>query len=402
MRGDDLPWERVPWSPLAAPHGAGHGTLRVLFVDDDTEVLSGIENALWAHDADVHASFATSGKEALERLEVQTFDTVVTDMRMPHMGGGTLLHRVRLRYPRVVRIVLSGHADVEDAVRAAPTAHDFLLKPCDARTLVEALERGRALQRLIGDEVVRAAAGFVPERPRVYAELAQVFGRGTPPAARIARVMEGHPVATRYLLQVANGTHFRTGPVVDDVVGALTYVDPSFVRGLVLGLAAFEHLLPFAGMEQLRGRFEHGLQCAVSASAMLANTPRAAEDAFLAGLLHDVGELLMLRTHDNATHEAIAESVRRGASLHEAELLHTGTTHAHVGAYMLSTWGLGAPVIYAVLRHHDDETSGEGGTRDAGRALRQVDRICAEEEKRPAEAWVPLGLPTWLSRPPSP
>ena len=88
-------------------------------------------------------SFANSGAEALEMLrtscESESFDVVISDMRMPAMDGATLLTKVREHWPGVIRVILSGYTEVDAAVRAIPVAHQFLMKPCDAVVLQDVI-----------------------------------------------------------------------------------------------------------------------------------------------------------------------------------------------------------------------------------------------------------------------
>jgi two-component system response regulator HupR/HoxA len=79
----------------------------VLFVDDDEIVLRSLERGLL--DEPYNKLFATSCKEALEMLEREEVHVIVTDMLMPEMNGLEFLKVVREKYPRIVRLVLSGY-----------------------------------------------------------------------------------------------------------------------------------------------------------------------------------------------------------------------------------------------------------------------------------------------------
>jgi DNA-binding NtrC family response regulator len=108
---------------------------RILFVDDEEHVLEGLRNLFRRQRHVWDMVFVTSGEAALVELEKAPFDVIVSDMRMPGMDGATLLLHVKSRYPSVVRIVLSGHAERAAMVRALSVAHQFLSKPCEADTL---------------------------------------------------------------------------------------------------------------------------------------------------------------------------------------------------------------------------------------------------------------------------
>jgi len=139
----------------------------VLFVDDEPRILDGLRRMLHGQRRVWDMGFATSGDEALRAMATQPFDVVVSDMRMPAMDGAVLLGEVQRLYPRTVRIVLSGHADLEASMRSVRVSHQYLTKPCDADFLKEVVERACGLESVLGDRVLRETLGEVgPGRTR--------------------------------------------------------------------------------------------------------------------------------------------------------------------------------------------------------------------------------------------
>lgn len=149
---------------------------RVLFVDDETEVIAAIRAALRAEPFDVVA--ATSAEEAFALLDQQDFQVVVSDEEMPDMKGTEFLARVQTRHPNVVRIMLSGRVDVAALARAVNDAQifRFLAKPVPvaqlSTVLKQALEVGRvaAAHRAIwraaqAQHAALAALAVSPESP---------------------------------------------------------------------------------------------------------------------------------------------------------------------------------------------------------------------------------------------
>src|SRR5262250_288397 len=105
-------------------------TRRILFVDDDPQLLSGLGKALRKHRHRWTMVFADSGDAALAEIHRATFDVVVSDMRMPVMDGAELLAQIRDRDPSTIRMILSGFSERNAIVRAQPVAHQFFNKPC--------------------------------------------------------------------------------------------------------------------------------------------------------------------------------------------------------------------------------------------------------------------------------
>jgi response regulator RpfG family c-di-GMP phosphodiesterase len=113
---------------------------KILFVDDDPNVIAGLQRTLrkqFVFDS------ALSGVEALELIQTSgPYAVIVADMRMPGMEGVELLERVRAAAPDTVRLMLTGNADQQTAVDAVNRGHvfRFLNKPCSPEVLVPALE----------------------------------------------------------------------------------------------------------------------------------------------------------------------------------------------------------------------------------------------------------------------
>ena len=127
---------------------------RVLFVDDEPNVLEAIKRSLHKR---VAMDTATSGAEGLRLLaEAGPFALVVSDMRMPSMNGAQFLAKVREQSPDTVRMILSGQSDFQSTVEAVNDGHiyRFLCKPCPADKLLPAVEDGLRQHRLITAEKV--------------------------------------------------------------------------------------------------------------------------------------------------------------------------------------------------------------------------------------------------------
>ncbi len=108
--------------------GVGEGRASVLVVDDDAD-LAKVLVALLVKEG-YACERASSGREALSRIEARPVDAVLTDLRMPDMDGMALLAHVAKRWPQVPVILLTAHGSVPAAVEAMKAgAVDFLLKP---------------------------------------------------------------------------------------------------------------------------------------------------------------------------------------------------------------------------------------------------------------------------------
>ena len=116
----------------------------ILIVDDQPLVLSVLKEILSRGPYAVR--IATSGNEALELMNQEPIDVVISDERMPGMQGSEFLTIVRKKHPDTVRIILTGHACVESAIRAINEGEifRFLTKPVNSQVLHTAVREALA------------------------------------------------------------------------------------------------------------------------------------------------------------------------------------------------------------------------------------------------------------------
>jgi DNA-binding NtrC family response regulator len=112
---------------------------RILLVDDEPNVLTALERVLF--DEDYEVDTANSGEQALERVAAKDYTIIVSDERMPGMGGAEFLSRVKELRPNTIRMLLTGQASLESTMKAVNGGeiYRFFLKPWDDHQVVLAL-----------------------------------------------------------------------------------------------------------------------------------------------------------------------------------------------------------------------------------------------------------------------
>ena len=122
--------------------------MRVLFADDEADFLAPLVKRLGKRG--IEARTAASGEEAVKVLEAEDFDVVVLDVKMPGMGGMAALREVRVLRPETPVIMLTAHADLEDAVLGLESgAFAHLMKPVNLDELVYRLEDAHKHKQLL-------------------------------------------------------------------------------------------------------------------------------------------------------------------------------------------------------------------------------------------------------------
>jgi HD-like signal output (HDOD) protein len=332
--------------------------LRVLFVDDETRVLEALERVLFDLEHDWETRFVSGGDEAMRELKQQPCDVVVSDLRMSGMDGVALLTHVAELYPRTVRIVLSGHSDEEAALKMVRVAHQFLAKPCAAETLYQVIARAEQLTQVLGDRKLQALVGQVavlPPAPALQRELSDLVEGTDSSAGAMAALIKQDPALTSKLLQVASSAFFNSAASVADVESAIMRLGLRTLRNLTHSLGDTRtSSAPQATSLSIDALQQRSLQIARLASRM-ARLPEDASAAYIAGLLCDVGRLVLASAAPERLYVTEAESAQRGVPAYVAEQATWGATHAEIGAYLLGLWGLPFQIVEAVANHHAPE-----------------------------------------------
>lgn len=332
---------------------------QILFVDDEPMVLQGLQRILRPLRGEWDMVFAESGAKALECMASQPFDVIVSDMRMPGMNGSELLKEVMRRYPTTVRMVLSGHADRDLVSQCVGVAHQYISKPCDPEQLKAMVRNACNLAgRLVDDKVKRVIGAIdqLPNAPEVYLELKQALAQEEVDPRILGAIIQKDPGMTAKILKLVNSAFFGLRRTIGDAQEAVAYLGIDIVKTLVLTNSIFQQSKPFEtrafGISDV---WHHSMSVAAGAKAIAKaeGMPLAAqEEAFVGGILHDVGVLILASNfpemYNRSTELVEAEHIQLSTA--EQEIF--GVTHAEVGAYLMGLWGLPAGILKIVSQHH--------------------------------------------------
>jgi HD-like signal output (HDOD) protein len=332
---------------------------QLLFVDDESKVLDGLQRSLRSMRHEWNMTFVTSGAEALKALEQAPFDVIISDMRMPGMDGAQLLTEVQQRYPQTIRIALSGQSDQEMIYQSIGATHRYLVKPCESEVLKSVVLRACTLRELLAnDSLRRLVTGMhqIPSQPTLYIEVRREAESKTASLKAIGAIISKDLGMTAKILQLVNSAYFGFYGKVATAEQAVNLLGVDTVQALVLTVHAFSHFAPTQGSQFNIGHlWEASTQTGVIARAIAKAEQAPAimiDEAYTAGLLHDVG-MLVLTANLLTRYDVILKTAHeRDIPLWEAERQELGATHADVGAYLLGLWGLGDPIVEAVAFHH--------------------------------------------------
>jgi DNA-binding NtrC family response regulator len=121
---------------------------KVLLVDDEKEFTSILSQRLETRGLTVQS--AANGKEALEKIQEESFDVIFLDLVMPEMNGLETLQQIKKDRPDMQVILLTGHADLKSGVDAIKMgAQDFLEKPADIQQLMEKIKEAHSQKAIL-------------------------------------------------------------------------------------------------------------------------------------------------------------------------------------------------------------------------------------------------------------
>ncbi len=329
---------------------------RLIFVDDEPRNLEGMRRMLRPQRHDWEMAFAPNGDAALALMEASSFDVIISDMRMPGMDGAALLCQVREKFPHVVRIVLSGHTELSTALRVVPVAHQFLAKPCDAEMLRVAVERACHLKALLHDESIRStvgALGDLPSLPRTYEALTQCLEDPDTSLLKVAKIVEQDVGISAKILQLVNSAFFGVSRSITNIQSAVSYVGINTLKSLILSVEIFRIFkpkkpVPGFCLEEL----QRHARFTANVAARLPIPKHLVDVALVAGMLHDVGKLILAWKLPDRFAKQLREAAEENCPLYTVEEREYGFGHAEIGAYLLGLWGLPYSVVEAVALHH--------------------------------------------------
>jgi len=368
---------------------------RLLFVDDDPMVLDGLRRSLHGMRQSWEMHFVNSGSAALQILEQQPFDAVISDMRMPQIDGAQLLEQVKQRYPDVLRMILSGQSSREAIYRSIAPAHQFLSKPCDPQELSARLGQAFAMRDLLTNESLKTMISrlrSIPSLPTLYDEITALLASESPSLDEIARIISRDVGMAANILQLANSAFVGSSGRVSSLLQALSLIGTETVRTLVLSVHVFSQFDAKTQVSSsLPALWEHSV--AVSSLAQHIATyegcrKTSAEQSFTAGLLHDIGKVVLLAEMPDEYRE-IFESGPSGHNHRERERF--GCTHAEVGAYLMSIGGLPLPLVHTVAFHHHPSDAAESQFSPLT-AVHAADAILASMSQGPLHHDIELDL----------
>ncbi len=366
---------------------------KILFVDDDPALLKGLKRGLYAERKDWQMTFVENARQALELLARESYDIIVTDFRMPGMSGYELLTEISQRYPKMIRIILTGQPDMQSYADSINVCHYFLWKPLDISMMSALLQRFRTLHDILADdrlEEVINGLSALPTLPDVYVRLTALLNDPEGAVGEIADLIREDASLTMQVLKMVNSSFFGLVRTISTLDEALKFIGLNTLRSLILAHKIYA--LDDVRYTNLNGPLQHLWQHSIQTAQLSEGLVRGRDDrpfeayASIAGILHDVGRYLIM----TQMYDSWKEIQARGGDYLKAEYEVLGVSHAEIGAYLASLWGLPLAIVESIYFHHGPRPETCSGLQTIASAVWHANRISHGERSESAAEYSKL------------
>ena len=331
-------------------------SVSILFVDDEQMILQGLKRALYSMRSEWKMHFAQSGREGLALLQEHDLDIVVSDMYMPEMDGADFLSLVQKEHSHVIRLILSGHSDHALLLRTIIPAHKFLHKPCSKDVLVQAVNRVLLARKFVQEPALRAQInqiGTLPTHPLFYPLAIEALSKDS--CKEVSAILPFDVAMVANIMKVVMNSFAGDSKAPSTLEAAAQTLGVDIIKELVCRREDFavyqDFLFPDYSILQL---WRHSLRTARYAAAIAATQSSDAlfvDQCYTAGLLHDVGKMVLLLKFGEEYVQNLKQAVQEEMQVREVESRAFNTTHEAAGAYLLCLWGLPLKTVEAVAFH---------------------------------------------------
>lgn len=339
-------------------------TARILFVDDEPTILNILEKLFSSEKWDCH--YVSSANEALDFMQQNRVDLLVSDFMMPEKDGIELLVDVKQHYPQIIRLLLTAYAKDEKTTRALSEgyAQQIIPKPWidqELKEIVRSALRQSAQQKKYSPEfqALLNTIPLLPALPKSYAQVQNCIHEDDVDIEKMATIIGLDVSLTSALLHWANSALFGQRYHVDTIKKAIIVLGTEIVISLILSEAVTRSLASTApktdsfDMDKFR---RHSMATATLARMLIKSLYSSNGDlqdrAFIAALLHDLGKLIAASHFSEPFGAAVKKAHAEGIPLQEAEKELMGTDHTELGSFLAEWWALPHFITTAIEQHH--------------------------------------------------
>lgn len=294
---------------------------------------------------------------ALELVAQRSVSIVLANFGQDRSGCEDFFRAIKDVSPEVIRMGLLPDKQQEVVESSLEYAHECIASHCDAEHVEAMITRGLHVWERTSKNPSLAALlsdlHTLPTPPALYFDIRDELESPTGSARSAARIIARDLAITAKLLKVANSGFYATPRTISDLYQTITLLGMDMVLALVLASHLFDQL-PLPGMN-LDVLWAHSIAVATLAKEIAieeGGNRSMVSTCGIAGLLHDLGELIFLANSSESYFAMLRRSGGDERVLLQMEIEQFGVGHPELGALILSLWGLPEAVVQAIAYHH--------------------------------------------------
>lgn len=335
-------------------------TTEILIIDEDPAALERYRETLAPKSAHWSVTCISSAEEAVARVREQAPDLVIAALAVNQGQGAQLLSEIEAVAPNTQRFITATAEDRPKLEATFGSAFQFLPTSCPADRLITEIQRCVAIDTWLGNARVKqlvAKMGEFPSLPPIYLKVVNALNSRDASAAAVAQAISGDLAISAKVLQTVNSSYYGFDEKVSNITQAVGILGIDCVKTLVLAIQVFSRLGRTTEQKALTDQlWHHSMSVAVIAKRVAEHETgdeKAGEEAYSAGLMHDIGKLVLLNAAPEPFKQARDLARQKAIPLWQAENVVIGCNHAETGAYLLARWGMPANLTEAVALHHE-------------------------------------------------
>ncbi len=342
---------------------------KILFVDEDQHILNKLRQLLLDEEWNCH--FSSNSQEALNYLQSNPVDLVVSDSNVVMADQTKLIKEIRKLYPAVVRIFLTDFATQDEVIGALADGDVQQIVPKaeidhELKEVIRSAIRQSVQQKTHSSEfqVLINSIPLLPALPESYSNVRSCIIGGEVDIEKMADYISQDVAIASALLHWANSALFGQRFQVDTIKKAIIVLGTDIVENLILSESVNRTI---AGkLPEIKGfdfgKFKkHSMATAVLSRLLIKSllpTDFVQHDrAFIAGLLHDMGKLAAASFFPLRFEKAIELAKKTRCPLNEAEIAIYGSDHSELGSFLAEWWDLPPFIVHAVYWHHQPQST---------------------------------------------
>lgn len=332
---------------------------RILVLADDAGEVQRLQSVFTQLPEHWQVHFCKTQKEAMGFLEAQEYQLVFADLTGGVGAAAQFLHEVWKLHPKTCRYLLGDAVEVDVMVTCVLGAHQFLERPLEAAAVMAVVNRVEEINRLVGNKSIQTLVSRMrtfPSRPTLYLEVLKEFRSPSASPKVIGELVSKDLAVSTKLIQIVNSAYYGLAQHVTDPADAVLLIGMEATCSLILSIdafAKFDKVKPlYFSVDRVWKHSQAVGHAARKFALSMTNDTAMANDAFTAGLLHDIGKLALALNFEEQYQGVLTVAEKNNIPAWKVEKEIFGASHAEIGAYLVSLWGLPIAIVEAVASHH--------------------------------------------------